>query len=45
MITNEQINKAKTIAISTAKYGLCFGTGILVGTVCGFFLCFKLLED
>ncbi len=48
-ISQEQIDKAKailstskTVALKTAKYGFIFGSGVLVGTIAGIVLFFKI---
>ncbi len=45
MFEKEKLTEIKRMTIKTAKYGLCFGGGVLLGTLCGFILCLKLIED
>lgn len=44
MIKQERLQKAKTVAITTAKVGAIFASGVLVGTICGVVLFFKISD-
>jgi Na+/glutamate symporter len=44
MIKQVHIEKAKTIAMTTAKVGAIFASGVLVGTICGVVLFFKISD-
>lgn len=41
----QHFNTAKNITLKTAKYGAVFCSGVLVGTVCGIVLFFKIGND
>lgn len=38
------LNTAKKITLKTAKYGFVFCSGVLVGTICGVVLFFKISD-
>lgn len=39
------LEKAQAIALKTVKYGAVFTSGVLLGTLCGFILFFKISGD
>jgi len=39
------LDTAKKITVKSAKYGLVFCSGILVGTICGVVLFFKISNE
>lgn len=44
IINSERVQKAKTIAYKAATHGLAFCGGVLVGTICGVILFFKISD-
>lgn len=44
IISKEQLDKAKKVSLTTVKYGLAFCGGVLVGTICGVVLFFKISD-
>jgi hypothetical protein len=44
MIKIEHLQKAKSVALTTAKFGAIFASGVLVGTICGVVLFFKISD-
>lgn len=41
----QHLSTAKRFTWATFKYGAVFGSGVLVGTICGVVLFFKIAED
>lgn len=41
---DKHLETAKKVGATTAKYGLTFCSGVLVGTICGVVLFFKISE-
>lgn len=44
-INFEKVEKAKKTAMTACKYGATFCSGVLLGTLCGVVLFFKISED